>query len=188
MMDERRDVGNAGSLFSDDRPKAVLACWIALTVGGLVVVGTLAFSVNRLVLALLLLFGFLALLIGFFLILVLAKDPFRRGAQPRPGEGAKAHYLSFTAGEHEVHRIVYRWDQTWGWLTVTVDDVLVVRRLVTLSVNLVRVVEFLVGEQEKHHVRIEKRRSLFVSFAKPQPIEAFVDGVPLAARGGSGTV
>ncbi|WP_291049781.1 hypothetical protein [Herbiconiux sp.] len=188
MVDRRRDAGSAGSLSSDDRPKAVVACWIAFAVGSLVIVGTLVFSGNRLALAPLLLFGFLALLIGVFLVLVLAKDPYRRGARPRAGEGTKAHYLNFTVGEHEMHRIVYRWDQTWGWLTVTVDDALVVRRLVTLSVSLVRVVEFDAGEQEKHHVRIEKRRSLFVSFARPQPIEAFIDGVPLATRGDSGTV
>jgi hypothetical protein len=133
------------------------------------------------------LYGLVLVGIGVVGFIVLAKDP-------SPGKGsalepvrptANSHVLSFTVGEHEKHTVVYSFDQMWGWLTITVDGVLVVKTLVTFSFRLVSRFDFQVGQAEVHAVRVEKHRALFFSFARPQPIKAFVDGVLVAEADGS---
>lgn len=109
-----------------------------------------------------------------------------RRADPTRARGAvaPAHSLTFPVGQREIHRVSFRFDQTWGWVTIEVDGVVVVKTLVTVSVGLVRTYDLTVGTDEVHHVRIEKTRPLFYSFARPQPLRAFVDGVLVAENDG----
>ena len=136
--------------------------------------------------ALFVLVGPLLIGIGIVLFVVLTKDPTRNqpGSKAPTSQSDRSHALVFTVGEHEQHVVAFFWDQVWGWITITVDGNLIEKKLVTLSFRLVRVSEFEVGENEKHLVRIEKRRTLFASFAQPQPIRGFVDGVLVAENDG----
>ena len=171
---------------SNVRPRVMAACVIFLLVG---VAGT-TISLLTLVrgqgaVGLGLVFGAFALFVGILLVLILSKDPARTGGAVLVGPSSNAHVLQFTVGQSETHQISYRWDQVWGWLTVTVDGALVAKSLVTLSFRLVRVTEFEVGTDEKHAVRIEKRRRLVGAFAQPQPITAYVDGNIVATHDGA---
>jgi hypothetical protein len=64
---------------------------------------------------------------------------------------------------------------------------MIVKGLVTLSFRLVTAFDFRVGQDEVHAVRIEKHRPLVASFARPQPIKGFVDGVLIAENDGLDT-
>jgi hypothetical protein len=79
-------------------------------------------------------------------------------------------------GERETHEVGFSFDQTWGWLVVTVDDIVVAKKLVTLSARLVTAIDISVGDDEVHAVRLEKHRPLAMSFARHQPLKGFVDG------------
>jgi hypothetical protein len=122
---------------------------------------------------------------GVVLLITLSKDPAPTGlASERPSYAGKPFTLTFTVGERETHTVTFAFDQLWGWLTIAVDDVLIVKKLVLLSFRLVAVYEFIVGAAEVHTVRIEKRRALYKSYRKPQPIRAFVDGTMVAETDG----
>jgi len=157
-----------------------------------VVLGVLAFGLSA-VLALhgsatsvLFIFGGVALIgIGVATFLILARDPAPTGAATeRPVYSGSPFTLSFTVGEREKHTVEYQFDQAWGWLTITVDGMLVVKTLVTLTFRLVSTFTFDIGNTEVHTVRIEKHRALYRSFSKPQPIRAFVDGALVAETDG----
>jgi hypothetical protein len=88
--------------------------------------------------------------------------------------------LEFDVGQIEQHHVVYRFNQMWGGLQITVDGVPVVNTVRTYSLSLTNRYEFEVGKNEIHHVRIEKlRRQLFAGFL-PQVVTAYVDGVKVA--------
>jgi len=174
----------------NDRPKVLLASGAFLLAGVAAVIwffiGLSSGPGNK---ATWLLSGLFAIFVGVLLTVILTKDPHRESATgKKPNAPGRAHLLEFTVGDREKHRISYRWDQVWGWLTVTVDGDLVMKQLVTYTFRLVNVVEFAVGEAERHAVRIEKRRPLLASFAQPQPINAFVDGVLVARLDGASAV
>ncbi|RFA15943.1 hypothetical protein B7R21_03045 [Subtercola boreus] len=175
----------------NDRPKAIAAAIAFFLAGGAGAVfgfahpsGGLFGGVHLIFLSALLLF------LGVLLVVIVLNDPYSvaPGARGTLRRSGRAHVLRFSVGDSERHEVFYRWDQVWGWVTVTVDDVLVSKQLVTISFRLMRVLELQVGESEKHSVRIEKRRSLFFSAARPQPIEAFVDGVLVASDDGAAAV
>ena len=84
--------------------------------------------------------------------------------------------MSFDVGEVEHHQVVFTFTKSWGGLTITVDGVNVVRSVRLASLNLVKTYDFVVGEQEKHHIRIEKHRKQFFAGFRPQPVYAYVDG------------
>jgi hypothetical protein len=133
----------------------------------------------------LLIFAAVVLGTGVFLGVALAKDPSRRApGVSRPGRVATTHTLAFTVGERETHTVVYTFDQMWGWLTISVDGKLIVKKFITYSFQLTRVFEFEVGQHERHIVRIEKTRPLFFAGVNPQPIRAFCDGVQVAENSG----
>lgn len=164
----------------NDRPKVVAASVIGLVAGvaltGYAVVGLSGGSAGSF---LWLLVGCFALFFGVVLAVALTKDPSTNGGD---GDGkTMAHALEFEVGAREKHTVQYRWDQVWGWLTVTIDEVPVVKQFVLFTFRLLSAVEFEVGQHEKHVVRIEKRRPLVASFARPQPLEAFVDGARISA-------
>jgi hypothetical protein len=96
--------------------------------------------------------------------------------------GFAAHGLSFDVGVVERHRVDFAWDQMWGNATVTVDGVQLVHDLQMFSLSLVKTWDFPVGVTEVHQVRIEKHRPLLFSWARPQPLVAFVDGQFVARK------
>lgn len=133
----------------------------------------------------LLIFASVMVGMGVFLCVALAKDPSRRSpGVSRSGRVATTHTLAFTVGDRETHNVVYTFDQMWGWLTISVDGKLIVKKFITNSFQLKRVFEFEVGQHERHIVRIEKTRPLFFAGLNPQPIRAFCDGVQVAENSG----
>jgi hypothetical protein len=84
-------------------------------------------------------------------------------------------HMTFEVGVEEHHRVDFTFDRFWGGLKIKVDGVPVVEQTQVFSVRLVKKWEFEVGENEKHRVRIVKRRPLFFAGARPQPVTAFVD-------------
>ncbi len=88
--------------------------------------------------------------------------------------------LEFNVGELEQHHVVYRFNQMWGGLQITVDGVSVVKTVRSFSLSKTNSYEFDVGEEEIHHVRIEKLRRLFLAGVQPQVVTAYVDGVKVA--------
>lgn len=170
----------------DARPKVLVAAVAGYVVGVVLVIAGVVSAADGAPASIpWLVVGVFALMAGATLTLILAKDPARTGAPTSSGaRRPSVHLLEFEVGEHETHAISYRWDQTWGWLTVTVDGSLIARQLVMYSVRLARSMEFEVGTNEKHVIRIEKRRPLVTSFARPQPLTAYVDGVAIAMHDG----
>lgn len=84
--------------------------------------------------------------------------------------------LPFTVGDHERHQVVFSFDKMWGHLSITVDGMEVTRDFRMFSLSLKKVYELVVGQQERHLVRIEKSRALLFAGFRPQPVRAFVDG------------
>lgn len=83
--------------------------------------------------------------------------------------------MSFDVGETEQHRVDFVFDQRSGRLAISVDDALRVGQLRMFSLSTVAEWTLEVGAVEKHSVRIEKRRARFLSFARQQPVSAYVD-------------
>lgn len=168
----------------DDRPKVIVAT-IVFLVFGLATVTEAAVGFGGLQSAARgwLPFALFVLLIGVTAVVTLMNDPYpRRGVvYPNPRERTMAHVLQFTVGEHETHQVLCRWDQVFGWLTVTVDGVVVVKRLSLVNARLVTVMDLPVGEKETHVVRVVKQRPLAVSWARLQPLSAYIDGVLVAS-------
>lgn len=90
--------------------------------------------------------------------------------------------MSFYVGQHERHQVSFSFDKFWGRLTITVDGQSVVDNVRMLSLDLVKAWEFPVGYNERHVVRIEKRRAAVLAGFRPQPVSAFVDGVLVMQR------
>ena len=133
----------------------------------------------------LLMFGAILVAMAIFSCVALAKDPSRRERNAaRPGRVATTHTLDFTVGDREKHEVAFTFDQMWGWLTISVDGRLIIKRFITVSFRLRREFEFEVGERERHVVRIEKTRPLLLAFANPQPIRAYCDGTLVAENDG----
>jgi hypothetical protein len=169
----------------NDRPKVIGATIIFFLVGiAAVTLAAISFGSLQGAAPQWLALGLFGLIGGIVLIVILMNDPYpHRGAvTTKPRQRAMAYVLEFSVGDRETHQVLYRWDQIWGWLTVSIDGVVVVKQLITFSFRLVRVVEFTVGQEETHRVRVEKRRPVTVSYARPQPLTAFVDGTPVATQ------
>lgn len=95
-----------------------------------------------------------------------------------------ATVMTFDVGSKEKHEVVYSFDKMWGRLTITVDGTTVIDTVRFASLSLVKRWEFLVGTKEQHVVRIEKRRALFFSGFRPQPVFAYIDGELAAQHAG----
>ncbi len=85
-------------------------------------------------------------------------------------------WMSFDVGAGERHQVQFAFDKFWGGLTISVDGVNVVKRRQYFSLRLVKTYEFTVGVHERHAVRIDKHRKLFLAGVRPQPVFAYVDG------------
>lgn len=94
--------------------------------------------------------------------------------------GKSGVQLEFDVGRRERHHVVYRFNQMWGGLQITVDGVPVVNTVRTYSLSTTNCYEFVVGKNEIHQVRIEKLRSAFLAGVQPQVVTAYVDGVKVA--------
>ncbi len=90
--------------------------------------------------------------------------------------------LVFDVGDVERHQVTFSFNKFWGVLSIKVDGVAVVRQLRMYSLSLEKCDEFVVGEREKHAVRIVKRRPYALAGFRPQPVSAYVDG-QLVAEG-----
>jgi hypothetical protein len=90
--------------------------------------------------------------------------------------------LIFEVGSQERHQIDFTFDQFWGGLNIRVDGEPVVDQVQMFSVRLTNDWDFEIGENERHHVRIEKRRKLFLGGFRPQLVTAFVDGQQVASQ------
>lgn len=84
--------------------------------------------------------------------------------------------LQFEVGTTERHEVVYSWDQMWGRETLAVDGAQVLNTVKWFSLTLVRSRQVTVGTEEKHEVRVDKRRELFFAGFRPQFVTAYVDG------------
>lgn len=90
--------------------------------------------------------------------------------------------LNFVVGVHEQHTVTFSFDKFWGRLTILVDGQSAVDTVQFVSLSTLAAWEFDVGMTERHRVRIEKRRAVFLAGFRPQPVTAFVDGI-LVAQG-----
>ena len=87
-----------------------------------------------------------------------------------------ATVMTFEVGDTEKHTVMFSFDKFWGGLTITVDGNSVVSTTQMLCINLVSSWQFLVGENEQHHVQIDKHRTVVLAGLRPQPVFAYVDG------------
>jgi len=88
--------------------------------------------------------------------------------------------LEFDVGVGERHRVVFSFNKAIGNLSITVDGTPVVGDFRFASVSTVKTYEFVVGDREKHTVRIDKHRATLFAGFRPQPVYAYVDGVLVA--------
>jgi hypothetical protein len=90
--------------------------------------------------------------------------------------------LVFDVGNAEQHHVEFNFNRFWGGLSIKVDGVTVVRQFRMYSFHLEKSYQFLVGDQEKHAVRIVKYRDGYYAGFRPQQVRAYVDG-QLVAEG-----
>ena len=84
--------------------------------------------------------------------------------------------FSFMVGVQEQHRVDFSFDQFVGNLEIVVDGQPVTKDFRMLSLRLTKRYEFTVGNQEQHHIAIEKKRKLFLAGFRPQQYRVFIDG------------
>jgi hypothetical protein len=83
--------------------------------------------------------------------------------------------FSFEVGEQEKHLVNLDYNQMVGLLSITVDNRQVISELRMFSLSLVKKYEFVVGNYERHNVRIEKERKLFLAGLRKQKYRVYVD-------------
>ena len=83
--------------------------------------------------------------------------------------------FSFMVGVQEHHRIDFSFDQFVGNLEIAVDGQPVTKDFRMFSLKLTKRYEFTVGNQEQHHIAIEKKRKLFLAGFRPQQYRVFID-------------
>lgn len=84
--------------------------------------------------------------------------------------------FSFEVGFEEKHQVSLDYNQMVGLLTISVDGQPVIQEKRMFSLSLVRKYEFEVGVHERHHVRIEKERKLFLAGVRNQKFRVYLDG------------
>ena len=84
--------------------------------------------------------------------------------------------FSFTVGVNEKHQVDFSFDQFKGNLEIRVDGQPAVKDFRMLSLKLTKRYKLTVGESEKHHIAIEKRRKLSLAGLRPQQYRIFIDG------------
>ena len=84
--------------------------------------------------------------------------------------------FSFTIGTNERHQVDFSFDQTIGNLEIRVDGQRVIKDFRLLSLRLTKRYELTVGNEESHHIVIEKKRKLFLAGFRPQRYRIYIDG------------
>lgn len=84
--------------------------------------------------------------------------------------------FSFEVGFEEKHIVSLDFNQMMGQLSIKVDDREVIKELRMFSLSLVKTYEFMVGTNERHSVRIEKERKLFLAGLRKQKYRVYIDG------------
>lgn len=84
--------------------------------------------------------------------------------------------FSFEVGSDEKHVVTLDYNQMVGLMSISVDGREVIREERMFSLSLVRKFEFDVGASERHRVRIEKERKLFLAGVRNQKYRVYVDG------------
>jgi hypothetical protein len=85
--------------------------------------------------------------------------------------------FSFPVGETERHIVNFSFDQSWGFLTISVDGRPVIRDWRLISFRLTKEYRFTVGERERHDVVIIKERKLVAAPLRIQVCRVFIDGI-----------
>jgi hypothetical protein len=88
--------------------------------------------------------------------------------------------LEFDVGQVERHHLVYRFNQIWGGLRITVDGKTVIWTIPMYWFSLTNNQELTVGKDEIHNVQIEKERPFFLAAFRSQDATAYVDGKKVA--------
>jgi hypothetical protein len=84
--------------------------------------------------------------------------------------------FSFEVGLHEKHVVSLDYNQMIGLLSISVDNREVINELRMFSLSLVKAYDFFVGTNERHAVRIEKERKLFLAGLRKQKYRVYIDG------------
>ena len=86
--------------------------------------------------------------------------------------------FDFEIGKEEKHKIHFTHDLFWGGLKACVDDLNIpVEGLPGISINPYFVRAFLIGDKEKHEVRVQIiRPGMFAGFRKDWKYKTFIDG------------
>lgn len=85
-------------------------------------------------------------------------------------------YFSFEVGIQEKHFVVVDYNQMVGLMSILVDNRQVVSELRMFSLSLVKSYDFIVGVNERHAVRVEKERKLFMAGLRKQKYRVYIDG------------
>ena len=83
--------------------------------------------------------------------------------------------IVFDVGKEEKHYVVFTFSQLFGSIEIQVDGVQITSETQMFSHQLVKNYEFDVGVKEKHSVRIEKERKLFLAGFRKHKYRVFVD-------------
>jgi hypothetical protein len=83
--------------------------------------------------------------------------------------------FSFEVGVNEKHTVEFYFNQMRGDLSIKVDGEEVVSDFRIFSLSLTKEYTFSVGQRERHGVRIEKKRKLFLAGLRKQRYRVFVD-------------
>jgi hypothetical protein len=86
--------------------------------------------------------------------------------------------FTFPVGESERHIVHFSFDQSWGFLTISVDGNPVIRDWRLISFSLTKQYRLTVGEKERHDVVIVKERKLVGAPLRSQTCRVFIDGTP----------
>lgn len=84
--------------------------------------------------------------------------------------------FSFEVGFEEKHILNVDYNQMVGLLSISVDNREIISELRMFSLSLVKTYEFSVGTNERHAVKIEKERKLFLAGLRKQKYRVYVDG------------
>jgi hypothetical protein len=85
--------------------------------------------------------------------------------------------FSFDVGISEKHKVDFQLNQFLGNLSIRVDGKKTVRDFRTISFKLTKTFELVVGESEKHNVRIEKIRKLILAGLRKTKYKVYIDGI-----------
>jgi hypothetical protein len=109
-----------------------------------------------------------ALVVAFAIIFILS----RRWSKSPPTMRA-----TFDVGESEIHTVNVTFTQPTTRIVVETDGLQVANQTFATGLKLTRSMEFEVGEEERHVVRIEKRRSRLNANFRPQHFFVYIDGM-----------